>query len=295
MVSLPLDPNLWLIDGSDTYLLGIRHHGQVLFDEQSPYQRVRIYDTIDHGKMLTVDSLVMCTEKDESAYHEMIIQVPMVAHGAVKDVLIIGGGDGGSVREVVRHPGVDRVTMVEIDEVVVRASQQFLPSLACAFDHPKLTLMIDDGIAFMDQAADASFDLIVVDSSDPVGPAEGLFTSAFYQQVYRCLKPGGVMTVQSESPSFNQSAFRALHHCLRGVFGADQTHCYLTVLPTYPTGIWSFNYCTKGGAHPFHSLDRSLAATVAQTHNLRYYNADIHTAAFQLPTFIQQLLTDGAD
>ncbi|MEB3273718.1 MAG: polyamine aminopropyltransferase [Prochlorothrix sp.] len=290
MNPVTLDPNTWLIDGSDNYLLGIRHRGQVLFEEQSPYQLVRIYDTLDFGKMLAVDSLVMCTEKDEAAYHEMLIHVPVLAHGAVKDVLIIGGGDGGSVREVVRHPGVDRVTMVEIDEVVVRASQQFLPSLSQAFDHPKLTLIIDDGIAFMEQAADASFDLIVIDSSDPVGPAEGLFTPAFYQQVYRCLKPQGVMTVQSESPSFNQPAFTALHQCLKQIFGPDQTHCYLTIIPTYPTGIWSFNYCTKGGTHPFTGLDRAAATTFAQTHDLQYYNADIHHAAFQLPTFIRTML-----
>jgi spermidine synthase len=285
-----LDRQFWFIDGSDRYALGVRHTGQVLFDRQSPYQRVGIYETLDYGKMLTVDNLIMCTEKDEAAYHEMIIHPPMLAHGQVKDVLIIGGGDGGSVREVVRYPEVDRITMVEIDAVVVEASRQFLPTLSHQLDHPKLNLIIDDGIAFMANAPDASFDLIVIDSSDPVGPAEGLFTAEFYQQVYRCLRSGGVMTVQSESPWFNRSALAELHQCLRGVFGAEHTHCYLTILPTYPTGIWAFNFCSKQGPHPYHHLDRDRALAFTQSQGLSYYNPDIHQGAFQLPTFVQQLL-----
>jgi spermidine synthase len=127
--------------------------------------------------------------------------------------------------------------MVEIDEAVVRASKEFLPSLSSAFNHPKLNLIIDDGIKYVNQAPDSCFDMIVVDSSDPVGPAEGLFSKAFYQDVYRCLRPGGVMTAQSESPHFNQKAFIELNHCLKEIFDPESVFCYLAFIPTYPTGM----------------------------------------------------------
>ncbi|NEQ32794.1 MAG: polyamine aminopropyltransferase [Leptolyngbya sp. SIO4C5] len=273
--------------------LSIRHKGERVFREKSPYQTVEIFDTFEYGKMLTVDNMVMCSEKDEKAYHEMIIHVPMLSQPAIKDVLVIGGGDGGSVREILKHPQVEQVTMVEIDEVVVKASQQFLPTLSKALDDPKLNLIIGDGIDFVAQAPEASYDLIVVDSSDPVGPSEGLFSADFYQQVYRCLRPGGLMTAQSESPRFNQKAFVDLNRCLKQIFGVDQVQCYLAFIPTYPTGMWSFSYCAKDGPHPVRNLDRDRAAQFAQAKGLQYYNADMHTAAFCLPTFIRNMLFES--
>ena len=220
----------------------------------------------------------------------MIIHVPMLLNPTFKDVLVIGGGDGGSVREILRHPQVERVTMVEIDEAVVRASKEFLPSLSGALEDPKLDLRIEDGIAFVANAPDASYDLIVIDSSDPVGPSEGLFSTAFYEQVYRCLKPGGAIAAQSESPRFNQPAFVDIHQCLKGIFGADQVFCYLAFIPTYPTGMWSFNYATKGAAHPIQGMDAARSESFAIAHDLQYYNVGIHQAAFALPTFVQTML-----
>ncbi|MEO1348290.1 MAG: polyamine aminopropyltransferase [Cyanobacteria bacterium J06635_15] len=289
-----LDPkfsrSVWFTDRNENIALSIRHKGDPVFREKSAYQTVEIFDTFEYGKMLTVDKMVMCTENDEPAYHEMIIHVPLLTQPTAKDVLVIGGGDGGSVREVLKHPQVERVTMVEIDEVVVRASRQYLPTLSSRLDDPKLNLIIGDGIDYMANAPDAAFDLIVIDSSDPVGPSEGLFSQSFYQQVYRCLKPGGVMTAQSESPRFNQAAFIDLNRCLREIFGAEQVHCYLAFIPTYPTGMWSFSYCSKNGPHPLSDFDRGVAHQFAQTNQLGYYNADIHNAAFCLPTFIQRML-----
>ncbi|MBD1874516.1 polyamine aminopropyltransferase [Nodosilinea sp. FACHB-131] len=282
--------SVWFTDKNDDIALSIRHKGDRIFREKSPYQTVEIFDTFAYGKMLTIDNMVMCSEKDENAYHEMIIHVPMLLNPTFKNVLVIGGGDGGSVREILRHPQVEKVTMVEIDEAVVRASKEFLPSLSGALEDSKLDLRIEDGIAFVANAPDASYDLIVIDSSDPVGPSEGLFSTAFYQQVNRILKPGGAITAQSESPRFNQRAFVDIHHCLEGIFGDENVYCYLAFIPTYPTGMWSFNYATKGAAHPTQGMDAARSESFAAEHNLQYYNVGMHQAAFALPTFVQNML-----
>jgi spermidine synthase len=282
--------SVWFTDKDDNIALSIRHKGDRLFTERSPYQLVEIYDTFKYGKMLTVDKMVMCSEKDETAYHEMIIHVPILANPSVKKVLVIGGGDGGSVREILRHPQIESVTMVEIDEVVVRASREFLPSLSSSLNNPKLNLIIGDGIKYLEAAEDESFDFIVVDSSDPVGPSVGLFSADFYKNVYRALTPNGVMAAQSESPRFNQEAFVDLSHCLQNVFSPGNVHTYLAFIQTYPTGMWSFTYGTKNGTHPVNNLDAEQATQFAQAHELKYYNSAIHQAAFCLPTFIQTML-----
>jgi spermidine synthase len=290
LVTPKLTRSVWFTDRNENIALSIRHKGDRIFREKSPFQTVEIFDTFEYGKMLTVDNMVMCSEKDENAYHEMIIHVPMLLNPSIKNALVIGGGDGGSVREILKHHNVEKVTMVEIDEVVVKASQEFLPTLSSALNHPKLELHIDDGIKFVRESPAEVYDLIVVDSSDPVGPSEGLFSVDFYKDVYRCLKPGGVMTAQSESPRFNQRAFVDMNACLKGIFGQEHVHCYLAFIPTYPTGMWSFTYASKGGAHPISDHDRSRAAEFAVNNNLQYYNADIHQAAFCLPTFIKNML-----
>lgn len=281
------NPQEWVIDTNGKTALSIRIKGEPLFQETSPYQTVEVFDTYDRGKMLTIDRMVMCTEADEANYHEMIVHVPMFTHPNIKDVLVIGAGDGGTIRELMRHPGIERVTMVEIDEVVVRASQQFLPNISSALNHPKLNLLIDDGIKFVENAASDSYDLVIIDSSDPVGPSEGLFSQSFYEHVYRCLRPGGVVTIQSESPLFHPDAFVDLNQCLKQVFGKDSVHCYLVYIPMYPTGMWSLTYCSKQGPHPLHDFDREKAIAFTQQHDLSYYNPDIHQAAFALPTYIQ--------
>ncbi|MDJ0734193.1 MAG: polyamine aminopropyltransferase [Nostocaceae cyanobacterium] len=284
------NPAEWVIDHNGKTALAIRIQGDRLFQEASPYQVVEVFETYDRGKMLTIDRMVMCTEADEASYHEMIAHTPMLTHPGVKDVLVIGGGDGGTIRELVRHPGIERITMVEIDEVVVKASKQFLPTISCAFDHPKLNLLIDDGIKFVQNAADASYDLVIIDSSDPVGPSSGLFTQSFYQDVYRCLRPGGVVTIQSESPLFHPQAFVDLNYCLKQVFGFDSVHLYLVFIPMYPMGLWSLTYCSKGGVHPIKNFDYEKATQFTKKHNLNYYNPDVHQAAFVLPNYIQKIV-----
>ena len=284
------NPEEWVTDSNGKMALSIRIQGDRLFHQVSPYQTVEVFDTPGNGKMLTIDRMVMCTEADEAAYHEMIVHVPMLTHPSVKDVLVIGAGDGGTIRELVRHQGIEQITMVEIDEAVVRASKQFLPTISSALEDPKLNLLIDDGIEFVKNAADNSYDLVIIDSSDPVGPSEGLFTKSFYQDVYRCLRSGGVVTVQSESPIFHREAFVDLNKCLKQVFGVEFVHSYLVFIPMYPTGMWSLTYCSKEGSHPVKNFDLEKAVKFTREHDLRYYNADIHEAAFALPSFIKKMI-----
>ena len=171
--------NVWFTDKDENQALSLRFTGEVFYDVQSPYQRVRIIESYKYGKMLALDDMVMTTIEDEFHYHEMISHPAMFTHGNAKNILVIGGGDGGSVREILRHEGVEKVTMVEIDGEVIKACKEHLPEIAAAFDNPKLELLVDDGIEFIKNAKPESYDIIIVDGSDPVGPAEGLFSVEF--------------------------------------------------------------------------------------------------------------------
>ncbi len=282
--------NIWFTERDDAIALSLRHKGDVLFREQSELQRVEVYDTYAYGKMLTLDGMVMTTEVDEYVYHEMITHVPMLVHPDPKRVLVIGGGDGGAVREILRHPGVEEVVMVEIDEVVIRASREHLPEIASALDHPKLSLKVEDGIQYVTNAPENSFDLVIVDSTDPVGPGEGLFSETFYMDVHRILKSDGIQVTQSESPRFNTKVMREIYDCYRRIFGQDKVFCYLINVPTYPSGTWSLSFSVKGDLHPLNNLDENRAAEFTQEHKLRYYNDQVHRAAFALPGFVQQLI-----
>ena len=282
--------NVWFTDKDEDQALSLRFTGEVFFDVQSPFQRVRILESNKYGKMLALDDMVMTTEKDEFHYHEMISHPALFTIGAAKNILVIGGGDGGTVREVLRHPSVEKVTMVEIDGAVIDACKEHLPAIAASFDHPKLELIVDDGIEFLKNASAGSYDLIIVDGSDPVGPAEGLFSVSFYTNCYNALKENGILVAQGESPKFNEKAFAELNHTLQDIFGKDNAPVSLFFVPTYPTGMWSFQYGLKNIAHP-KSIDKaeSIDAFVAQE-GLRYYNSDIHTGSFATPNFVKQLL-----
>lgn len=282
--------DIWFTDKDENRALSVRYN-EVLYREKSPYQLVQVLDTYAYGKMLTIDGMVMCTERDEFVYHELITHPAMQLNPNVKRVLVIGGGDGGTVRELMRYEAqLEQVVMVEIDEKVVEASRLHLPTLSCALSHPKLDLQIADGIAYLENVAAESFDLIIIDGSDPEGPAEGLFSESFYRNAHRALRPEGMLTLQSESPHFNGKAFAELHHCLQDVFGADKVHCYLGFIPTYPTGMWGFNFATKGNLHPVKDLDAAKADAFGEAEGLKYYSADMQRAAFTLPPFVKQML-----
>ncbi|MCS7084711.1 MAG: polyamine aminopropyltransferase, partial [Bacteroidia bacterium] len=284
----PVFRNVWFTERGQDVALSLRHTGEILYKRQSAYQRVEILNTYAYGKMMTLDGMVMTTEKDEYVYHEMIAHVPMLSHPHPRRVLVVGGGDGGTVREIVRHPELEKVVMVEIDALVVEAARLHLPSIASAFDHPKLELRIEDGIEYVKRCDDETFDVVIVDSTDPVGPAEGLFTEEFYRDVYRILKNPGVMVTQSESPRFNVGVFQEIYALYRRIFGFDRVHCYLISVPTYPSGTWSLAYCAKGEVSP--KADPQRRAAFLSACPTRYYNAEIHDAAFVLPNFVRHLL-----
>jgi len=282
--------DIWFTERNDDLALSLRHAGDKLFQAQGELQKVEVYQTLAYGNMLVIDGMVMCTEKDEYVYHEMITHIPMLTHPNPRRVLVIGGGDGGTVRELVKHPELDLVDLVEIDSNVLEACKQHLPLLAQALDHTKVNVQIQDGIRYVEDAPEDSYDLVIVDSTDPVGPGEGLFTSQFYQQVYRILKPDGLMVTQSESPRFNAKVFSEIFACYREIFGTSNVFPFLAFIPTYPSGMWSFSYCAKGSAHPLNDVDESRQEKLIAGNDLSYYNPDIHRSAFALPNFVRDLL-----
>lgn len=285
----PSDRNFWFTDADENQALALRYTGEILYDKTSEFQRVRVIETYAYGKTLTIDNMVMCTEKDEAHYHEAIAHPAILAHGGVKQVLVIGGGDGGTVREILKHPEVERVVMVEIDANVIEASKLHLPTLSQSFSHPKLDLRVGDGIQFLADAAAETYDLIIVDGSDPVGPARGLFSAEFYQNCHKALKPDGLLVTQAESPAFHQQVFVELNACLKGIFGRDRVYVLLFQIPTYPSGIWSFQIASKGGIDP-REANAERVARFEREHPLYYYNAEIHKAAFALPNYVKQML-----
>lgn len=281
--------DVWFTERDDKIALSLKHDGK-LYDVQSDFQRVEVYNTQAYGNMLTLDGMVMTSEKDEYVYHEMITHIPTLTHPNPKRALIIGGGDGGTAREILRHESLEEVVMVEIDDKVIEACKEHLPNIASALDNPRLNLIVDDGIKYVKAAAEGSFDIVIIDSTDPVGPAEGLFSVDFYKEVYRILSADGIMITQSESPRFNNKVFKEIYQVYRSIFGVDKVHCYLAYIPTYPTGMWSFSYSTKGNSHPLKGFDAERSKHFAEAHDLSYYNEAIHTSAFALPNFVKKMI-----
>jgi len=283
-----IERNIWFTDKDDSQALSLRYSKQ-LFKEKSDFQEVKILDTYRYGKMLTIDQMVMTTEKDEAHYHEMIAHPAMFSHGNVKNVLVIGGGDGGTVREVLKHKSVEKVTMVEIDEVVIKACKKFLPTIASEFDNSKLEVIIGDGISFAQNANEQEYDLVLVDGSDPVGPAKGLFSKNFFLNCKRILKERGILVAQGESPKFNESVFVELNTTFQEIFGVEKTKLSLFNVPTYPTGIWSFQWGVKGSIEPT-LVNFSLVNDVSFIKDLNYYNEAIHVSSFALPNYVRKMV-----
>ena len=264
---------------------------RVLFSRQSDFQRVEVFETDVFGRLLTLDGLVMLTDRDEFVYHEMISHPALCLLDRPKRALVIGGGDGGTVREVLRHPGIEHVDLVEIDGLVIDAARQFFPEVSSALDDPRLSVRVEDGIAFVQATEDAVYDLVMVDSTDPVGFAEGLFGESFYRDCARILTHQGILVAQTESPfdrTFRHS-IRDAHGLLERIF--PQVSMYLAHIPTYPTGTWSFTMATKG-LHPLRDFDPARAAHALEgfAADLKYYNPEVHRAAFALPNFVSRML-----
>ncbi|MDP2561519.1 polyamine aminopropyltransferase [Psychrobium sp. 1_MG-2023] len=284
-----MNSNLWIEEKFEDFL-GLKFKVEkVLFSGKSEYQTVDIVETKGHGKMLLNDGLVMVTERDEFAYHDMISHVPLFTHPAPKNVLIIGGGDGGTAREVLRHCSVEKCTMVEIDSMVVDACKEFIPQTAKDLDHDKLTLIIGDGVEFVKNTTE-KFDVIIVDSTDPIGPAQPLFGEAFYRDVYDCLSDDGIVVSQGESSWYALDIQQSLLTVLNAVF--PQTYLYSFSNLTYPGGLWSFTFATKKH-HPINDLDVNRVTNSGLSFD--YYNANLHSAAFALPNFVRNGLAGLID
>lgn len=259
-----------------------------LFSGKSEFQQLDIVETAEYGRMMLLDGLVMVTERDEFVYHDMITHPALFTHPAPKKVLVIGGGDGGTIREIMKHPGVELAVLCEIDGLVIEKSIELLPSMACEIDgkNPRVKLHVDDGIAYIRNHQD-TFDVIMVDSTDPIGPAEGLFEEDFYRMVFGALKKDGIMVAQSESPFYHGEIQKNMYKNLRAVFPIVEM--YQAFIPTYPSGFWSFAFASKQ-YHPVKDFDRERAKNRA--FYTKYYNEDLHLGAFMLPTFARENIQD---
>ncbi len=276
--------NIWATeDQTDNLRISFRIKN-ILEHRESEFQKCDIYETVEFGKLMMLDDIVMLTERDEFFYHEMIAHVPLSVHPDPKRVLIIGGGDGGTVREVSRHPSVENITVVEIDKMVVEMAKKHLPFVACGFDDPRVTVKIADGIAFIQEQKN-TWDIILIDSTDPVSFAEGLFHTDFYASVRDALSENGILVAQTEFPLLQKKLVREIFHSLNKVFPVSRM--YLAPVPTYPTGLWSFGFASKG---PDPLLDFHPDRAKSLNGKLKYYTADIHRIAFTLPPFIRELL-----
>jgi spermidine synthase len=272
---------LWFTEKQTPYLEFSCKVAATLHREKTPYQDLAVIDTFAYGRMLVLDGIVQTTVKDEFIYHEMITHVALNTHPAPREVLIIGGGDGGTLREVVKHPRVERATMVEIDERVIAASREYLPELSVAFDHPKANVVIDDGIKYVAGCRN-QYDVIIIDSTDPVGPAQGLFRADFYRNTFEALKEDGLFVAQTESPLFDGELVRRIFSDVRSIFPVARL--YITVIPTYPGGLWTFTMGSK-------RYDPcGIAFEDIPSYETRFYTPAVHRAAFVLPRFVEELL-----
>ena len=256
---------------------------ELLFREQTGLQDLVIFESFDWGRVLALDGVVQTTTGDEFCYHEMIVHVPMLAHGNAREVLIIGGGDGGCLREALKHPGVERVTQVEIDAGVIELSRRWLPSLSAgAFDQPKARVVIADGARFAAECADR-FDIVVVDSTDPQGPGAVLFTELFYRDVRRVLNPGGIMTSQCGNPAIRPEELVETQAAQRAA-GFALVDYYLPVVPTYIGGAMALGFATDAPAARQVGAEELRGRAVPS--GLRYYTPDIHVASFAHPAWM---------
>lgn len=254
---------------------------KMLHQERTPFQHLAVIDTGQFGRMLVLDNVIQTTVKDEFVYHEMITHVAMNTHREPKKVLIIGGGDGGAVREIVKHQSLEKVVHCEIDGAVIEASRKFLPEISCALDHPKVEIVVDDGIRHIREHKDF-YDVIMVDSTDPVGPAEGLFSALFYKDIFDALRDDGIFVAQTESPFFHRDLIPRLFRDISGIFPV--TRLFLANVPTYPGGLWTFTMGSK--KYDPLLVDKSRIPSM----DTKYYSPEIHGTCFVLPPFIKDLI-----
>ena len=279
---------LWF---SEFHTPDVKHSLRVnrhLYSKKSDYQQIDIYDTPEFGKVLTLDGNVMLTERDEFIYDEMITHVPMAVHPNVQDVLVIGAGDGGVVKELARYECIQSIDLVEMDEQVVNACRQYLPENACRLDDKRVHIYFDNALRFI-RRRKAQYDLIIVDSTDPFGPSEGYFTREFYGICYNALKDDGIMVNQQGSPFYRHDAqaMQRSHKRIASTFPVSRV--YQAHIPTFAAGYWLFGFASKK-YHPIDDLDAD--AWKALNLRTRYYTTRLHVGAFYLPAFLEEMLRE---
>ncbi|MDF2512535.1 MAG: spermidine synthase [Herbinix sp.] len=259
-----------------------------LFNQQSDFQHVSIIDTNEFGRALTLDGCLMVTEKDEFIYHDMIVHVPLATNLDIKKVLVIGAGDGGTIRELTRYDHIESIDMVEIDPLVVEACKEYLPQTACKLDDPRVHIYYEDGLKFVRRKAN-EYDLILVDSTDPFGPGEGLFTKEFYGNCYNALKEKGILVNQHESTYYEAyvEAMKRAHQRIKETFPIAKV--YQAHIPTYPSGYWLFGYASK---HYDPIKDLKEDEWNALGLKTKYYNTKLHQGCFALPNYVKEQLNE---
>ncbi|KAI8614245.1 S-adenosyl-L-methionine-dependent methyltransferase [Chytriomyces sp. MP71] len=255
---------------------------EILHHEKSLFQDVLVFKSTNHGNVLVLDGVIQATEWDEFAYQEMIAHVPIMAHPDPKEILVIGGGDGGVLREIVKHAEVERVILVEIDEAVPRVSKLYLPHMAQGFAHPKVTTVIGDGFEYL-KSNEGRFDVIITDSSDPVGPADVLFGEGFYALMKRSLKQGGIVCTQGECQWLHLPLIKQVLESSRQIYPTVE-YAWASV-PTYPCGNMGFILCCNEAGR---DLKTPLRTFKPEKDTTRYYSAEVHRAAFVLPVFTRK-------
>lgn len=257
-----------------------------LYSGKSEFQRIDVFESVEFGRFLALDGYMMLTEKDEFIYHEMITHVPMAVHPHVERVLVIGAGDGGVIRELVQYPEIKHIDMVEIDPLVVEVCRKYLPGTACRLDDPRVDLHYEDGLRFV-RFRENEYDLIIVDSTDPFGPGEGLFTREFYGNCYKALKEDGILINQHESPFYPEdaAACQKAHRNIVGSFPISKV--YQAHIPTYPSGHWLFGFASKK-YHPLRDLDE--VRWNMRGIRCKYYTTMLHKGAFYIPAYVEEML-----
>ena len=259
-----------------------------IYSGRSEFQRIDVFESDEFGRFLTLDGYMMLTEKDEFIYHEMITHVPMAVHPNVRDVLVIGAGDGGVIRELARYDSIQSIDLVEIDELVVEVCKRYLPKTACRLDDPRVSAHYEDCVRFV-RSCENQYDLIIVDSTDPFGPGEGLFTKEFYGSCYKALREDGIMVNQHESPFYKEDAAAMQQAHKRIAESFPVCRVYQAHIPTYPSGHWLLGFASKK-YHPVYDLN--AAAWNLRGISTGYYNTKLHAGAFALPNYVERLLRD---
>ncbi len=255
---------------------------------KSPFQQIDVLDTYEYGKVLVIDGFVMLTEKDEFVYHEMIVHTPMAVNLNAKNVLVIGAGDGGTLRELIRYKTIENIDFVEIDEKVVEVSKKYLPFVNSGFDDHRINTYFEDGVEFVKDKKNV-YDLIIIDSTDPIGPGEGLFTKEFYSNCYNALTEEGILVNQCESVYFegDRREFKRAIEKLKDIFPIATA--YQANIPTYPSGHWLFGYASK----KYDPLkDHKTEEWKKLELKTRYYNERVHKGAFYLPNYILEVMEE---